>query len=220
MAKHYGLHAKYTDAEAVLALYGNEGICWQTFFESIDGFLLGKSGDGSAECGRNALKIQTGALTNNYTYLWKNPDYPCFTPSWDKKRRLHIGGLNIKNAVTACEVWAVVGATEPWGVGEYHIGFKVVNGAIYGTVGDGTDESTLDLEHTLEDLNERANLEAILTPGVECRFFDNYVDKGALTTNLPSGILQADQLFWAYVKTTEDVIKYLSIAEWRFLQEP
>ena len=98
-----------------------------------------------------------------------------------------------------------------------HIGFKLINDTLYGTVADGTTETTLQLETLTAAVNRR--LECVLTPGTECRFYVDGVDKGAITTNLPTGTLKSFYMLYSTVHNTEAADKYFDFYEARTFQE-
>ena len=103
------------------------------------------------------------------------------------------------------------------GVNNYrHIGFKMIDAALYGTVGNGTSESTLLL--TTISSSEHVTLDCDFKPGVECRFHLDGVDKGAITTNLPSGTIGADEILHASVANTEAADKNFLLGVIRCLQ--
>ena len=98
-----------------------------------------------------------------------------------------------------------------------HIGFKMIDAALYGTVGNGSAESVLLLE-TISSSGYRT-LDCDFIPGDECRFYLDGVDKGAIETNLPSGTIGADEILHASVANTEDANKNFLLAVIRCLQE-
>jgi len=98
-----------------------------------------------------------------------------------------------------------------------HVGYKIINATLYGTVANGTNESTLEIE-TLP-MGAWRTLDVIFTPGVEARFLVDGVDKGTITTNLPSGTTHASSLFRASIYNTIAGGRSFHITEVRSLQE-
>jgi len=96
-----------------------------------------------------------------------------------------------------------------------HIGFKIDGATLYATVADGVGESILNLGTLSSRFYE---LEAVFTPGVECRFYVNGEDKGAITTNLPSGTGYAELVFMASIFNREAAEKEMELFEVRFMQ--
>ncbi len=143
--------------------------------------------------------------------VWK--DHYGFTgrSTWDAKR--YFGCHVFIGENTNQRIFIVSGLpseTEP------HIGFKVINNMLYGTVADGAGESTLLLD--VIPTEYEAILEAILTPGLECRFYVNGEDKGALTTHIPSGGMDASEIFHAKFENMETGYKWVDIYEVRVFQ--
>jgi len=79
-----------------------------------------------------------------------------------------------------------------------------------------SEESTLTIETISAAVYRR--LECVFTPGVECRFYVNGVDKGAITTNLPSGIGYGNYMLIASVYNTAAEFKCIQIYEARTFQ--
>lgn len=211
-------HVKYTDPEAVLALYGYEGIYWQTYFESLDGYNTEITGASTAVVDGLKLRLATGAQPNDEIILYKSPNAMWQIPSiWNKKRRFKVrsswaSGYNVE----LCEFNLVMGYSLLWGTALRHAGFKLVEDELYGTVADGTTESELNLgtvvgSHTLE---------AIFTPATDCSFYLDGVYQGKLETNLPSGDDAAEIFMCVAVKTLTTAEKSFTLSDWRFLQEP
>jgi hypothetical protein len=172
------------------------------------------SGSGYLSWNTDRLDLHTGASNGSYAYAIKST---AWLGDWGKKRwfRVFVRFMNYSyQYFHIVSGWFGAGSsanTQP------HIGFKLINGTLYGTVGNGSSESTISIETITSQVNRR--LECVFTPGVECRFYVDGVDKGALTTNLPTGTNYADYLFAASVYNTEAVDKYLYVMECRVLQE-
>ena len=136
--------------------------------------------------------------------------------SWNKKR--YFGVYVYFNTYSYQNIHVVTGRSPLNGSANVsrHIGFKLINANLYGTVADGTTESTLLLETLSADGDRR--LECILTPTVECRFYVNGVDKGAITTNLPIDTTDAEYDLFMASHNTEAISKTINIYESRTLQ--
>lgn len=149
--------------------------------------------------------------SGSIAHAWKRSFGFSGRVSWDAKRYFGCHVLIGEN--TNQRIFIVSGLpseTEP------HIGFKIINNELYGTVANGAGESTL-LLATIP-IEYEAKLEAVLTPGAECRFYVNGEDKGALTTHLPSGGMDAAEIFHAKISNTQDEYKWLDIFEVRVIQ--
>lgn len=157
------------------------------------------------------LEILEPYEIGSVAHVWKHNYGFTGHATWDAKRYFGCHVYIVEN--TNQIAYIVSGALEntlP------HIGFKVVNNELYGTVGDGAEESTL-LLATIPSPFE-AKLEAILTPGCECRFYVNGEDKGAITMHLPKGELWAYQIFNAKISNTQAEPKSMDIYEVRVIQ--
>ena len=94
--------------------------------------------------------------------------------------------------------------------------FKTINDAVYGSVGNGSGETTLSLgtiaiEHHIYEI--------IFKPGEEVRFYIDGGDRGAITSGLPSGEDGDITPLAVSIINTAAEDKRLSIANFRYLQE-
>ena len=178
----------------------------------------GASGTGAIAYGDYMVWLQTGATLDSHVYARKNVQGFSEAVSWDKKRYFgcHAEFLDY----SAQNIHIVTGYVYDYkasGNPSLHVGFKLINDVLYGTVADGTTESTLALE-TLTAASDRC-LEVVFAPASEARFYVGGVDKGTTTTNLPSGTSNADRMLDASIHNTEAVSKEIYIYESRTLQE-
>ena len=175
------------------------------------------SGSGSFGWHSHYVLSWTGTTSGSYAQLYKAAYGLSNASSWDKKR--FFGVLVYFYTYTAQNIHIVTGYCPNTGAAntERHIGFKLINGTLYGTVADGTTEATLSIETITAEGFRR--LECIFDPSIpECRFYVDGVDKGAITTNLPTGVY-SDYMLYSTVHNTEAAIKYLYIYEARIFQE-
>jgi hypothetical protein len=204
------------------ALHDFKGLYWYCNHWLPSGFLTnGVSGSGNISWDTRLIGLYTGTTVNSDAFIYK-----LFTRyragldggSWEKKRHFKV---NVRiDEITAQIIHLVSGAiadnkaeANTWN----HIGFKVINAVLYGTVANGTTESILTIA-TLTG-SERRELEAVLTPGVECRFYMDGVDKGALTANLPTGTSFGIYALRYSVCNTEAIDKRGYISTASILQE-
>jgi len=175
------------------------------------------SGSGAFTWSDERLELATGITANSYAYIHKRAWGLSQGSDWGKKRYLgvqvYIVTYSAQNIHLVSGYCPVTGSAN---VGR-HMGFKVINDSLYGTVADSTTESTLLLETLSAAVYRR--LECVLTPGVECRFYVDGVDKGALTTNLPTTINYADYILEMSIENTETVTKSIRLFESRIFQE-
>jgi len=183
-----------------------------------DMIVKGVSGSGSISWRCYDVLLMSGTTSLSYAYIYKYSFGLFGTPTWDKKR--YFGVYAYLGTYSAQYTHVVSGFATPNASANTkpHIGFKLINADLYATVADGVAESTLLIE-TLTDVASR-RLECILDPAVpECRFYVDGVDKGALTTNLPSGTSYAFYLLYASNYNTEAATKIFRIYSSRTFQE-
>jgi hypothetical protein len=187
------------------------------FFEGSAGYEPWASLSGSSSVGESGLRLSTGTTANSVAkcgkVIW--PIFPTFT--WDKNRQLDIHTY-LKSTISKIGLfWLISGDIDT----DEHIGFKIVDGVLYGTVADNATEATLNIMTIGTGAwNTRLSLSVKFEPTAQAEFFVNGVSKGILTTNLPSGIGEAEQILQLYVKNTgvaED--KVLNPTHWQFWQE-
>lgn len=194
------------------------GCCfWETFFESLDGFATEQSGVGSSvNLTSTAVSITAGAGAGYYAYLTKGLSHETIPLTWAKNRRFK---ARVRLQTNSDQILWIVNGN--YGT-DKHVGFKIVNNTIYGSVADGTTEKS-DLNCGTFAAEDKPLLEAIFKAGVECRFFVNGVDKGAITSNLPTGGASGDYAYrLLYLRTIANAAeaKSMSLSHWLFLQEP
>jgi len=202
----------------LLAIQKHLGVFWFNNNWSPAGMISSTtSGTATIAWVSDYVELDTGTTVNSYAVIWKDAWGLSGGGSWGKKRyfgvyvRLETISAQIVHIVTGLAPSLDVPNPNP------HIGFKLIDNKLYGTVGNGTEESTLLLE-TLEAGVWR-RLECVLDPEVpECRFFVDGVDKGAITTNLPTGTSYARRMLRASICTTEAASKILRLYESRTLQ--
>ena len=203
-------------------LYKYSGII---FFEdqmwSVAGkYSTEKSGSGLFNYYWWAIELQTGMTAGSYARFYRD-FYSHWIPfTWAKKRRLTIHVMFSDYADQY--IWLGSGVY-PAGASvntANHVGFKVIDAVLYGTVANGTTESTLDLG--IIDTMTEYTLEVVFDPTLpipEARFYVDKVDKGSITTNLPTGTLMADIAFWGGVYNTAVNNIQLWVEAVRFIQE-
>jgi len=161
--------------------------------------------------------LNTGTTTGSSVYVRKDARGLSKAYSWAKKR--YFGILTYFYTYSAQYLHIVSGAAPAdSAVNNYnHIGFKVIDADLYATVGNGTAESTLFIETLTAAVYRR--LECVFDPAIpECRFYVDGVDKGALTTNLPTGIPASMIMLYGSAYNTEAANKCLYVFESRTLQ--
>jgi hypothetical protein len=212
------LTGKELDYDEVLkAIEKHLGVFWFNNHWLPSGKLYTQvSGSGAVSWTDYYVGLATGTTSGSYAAAYKQAYGLSGAYSWAKKR--FFGVYVYFNAYAAQYIHIVSGEAPLNASGNTynHIGFKLIDANLYGTVADGTTEQTLLLETLTAAVYRR--LECVFTPGVECRFYVDGVDKGALTLNLPSGTGVANRLFYAVAYNTAASSKILNVYEARTLQ--
>lgn len=167
------------------------------------------------------IHMTTGITAGGYCWIGKNGHGLTNAVSWDKKRYLGLLVYFFQSSNVYIHMISGHYANSPITTAENtirHIGFKILDEHLYGTIANGTTESTLDLG--IISLSAYHTLECTLTPGQDCRFYLDGVDKGTITTNLPTGSgTDARRLLYGSIYNTDNIERYWDILEARLLQE-
>jgi hypothetical protein len=179
-----------------LGSFSRNDFHWTTIFESIDGY--DNSDPDYVTVGYTGVRIQTSTALNNYQFLQReiylNP-----VIDWSRPMKLSIGVQFVDT--THQNVWLGVGdctASLP-NPTIRHIGFKVIDGTIYGTVANGTTETTLNLGSVSAMAK---TVFAFDFDGSVITFYIDGVNKGTISTNIPTGNSNADVVLSACIKVT------------------
>lgn len=198
--------------------YHYDGLFWQTFFESIDGFSDDSVFPGVLVLGIAYLAFDTGAAVADVAGISETVQYDIVPFTWNNGRRFKTRVWVESN--TTQVFWIVTGDIGGGGINE-HIGFKIVNGTLWGTTGDGGAESTVNLGATTAP--DTISLEAVMdlsltTPEVRFYVDGSYVNN--LTANLPSGTTFATCVLRMYLQATGGAIRRARCSHWMIIQEP
>lgn len=188
---------------------------YDTLFDSLDGLTtdgsvtLSKSGyvtlTTAAASGASASMIK---YSSSYSTARKRPDF--YLEQWLATELRYAGHAEFGYS----EVWAIVGAP---GV-KRHVGFVIIDGKTYGTVGNGSVETRT----SQIDLSNSNVLVAHYAPGQYAEFWTN-TTHDAITTGLPSGdeSAAADRaVMYVSVKTAEARAKDVGLSRWKWRQQP
>jgi len=227
-AQGLGVDPVYAEAPPAPPPTGNQilerlqkhyGIWWFNDGWGFPDFLLtALTGTGGVDWLDDQLRPETGTTSLSSARVAKRAYGLARNLTWDRKR--HIGISLRFSTISAQYIHIVAGGIEAASSSAttyHHIGFKLIDADLYATVANGTYENTF-LLTTLTAATD-LRLECILEPGVECRFWMNGTDMGALTAFLPTGVSYAAYLLHASVYNTEAASKFFSIYEYRFFEE-
>lgn len=198
-------------------LYDGAGLFWQCTFETIDYLNPDKSINGDIGFSNGHLYMSVGMLANEYANLYKYHGMPIIAGTWNKNRKFKTRVKFYSATNNVGTFWVISG----WEGTSKHLGFKVVNGVLYGTVGNGAAETTVALE-TLGAgaYNETRLLELIWTAGSKAEFYVAGVKVDEITTNLPEATDEERVMMYLYVTNDASATdKTLEISEWKIYQE-
>ncbi len=184
---------------------------WFTLFESIDGY--GKAG--TPVINGDHVAIPTTINVNDTCELQK-VIRPSQNFTWNKNRKIRcavsiISTVNQQIAVTTGPMTNITDIQQ-------HIGFKIAPNALYATVGNGINETNLNLNFALNG-SVYYNLEVQYIAGKSATFYVNNVKMGVITTGLPSGYSGADLALEVWIRNMGGgASREIDIGSWDFWQ--
>jgi len=189
--------SKIADMVASVDLYAGKGVYWHTFFESLDGLYSASSPAGGVTITSTKLTLATAGGPTNWASCLKDPSEWRATLSWAYGVKFKCHATFSSSPAAGGLIHLCAGAP---GTGR-HVGFKVVNGKLYGSVGNGSAET---LSSALEDWGTGAyyqtkQLEVVFTPA-GADFYVDGVKVATIATGLPTGTADARVLFRGYVQ--------------------
>lgn len=196
---------KETISDRILDITWDDYFYYQTFFESLDGWNLTDSSGGSSNTNRLGVHLVTGASTNDESSIDKEPVYQNVL-SFDQESRFSTAFF--VTGVSDVEGFLGIGEVNNGATGN-HYGFFFENSTLKGSCADGSTQSTIDLvtisTNHPSSIDPIYYIEAHLYPGHKIEFFvktdaGNIINKGIITTNLPSG--RMFEWLGARIKTT------------------
>jgi len=187
---------------------------WFCLFESLSGFYQGTYELGSISLDPSYVELSTGATQYGYAYMLKMADISnVFT--WDKKRKFKTRVYFSANSDQL--FYFALGNTQNIPSTKF-IGFKIDNGDIYAAVSDGSSETTEDTGINVS-ATTAYDFEVILTPGVDAKFYIDGVLKATISTGLPSGTVDANVFFTAFLQTMASADKIVRFSFLDFWQD-
>ncbi len=199
-----------SDGKATVSALERNDFHWYTLLESLTGFTV----TAGATLTGDYAQIATTNVANNYQYIVKAPIYSPALLTWAKDRKIRTKVYFADN--TAQTIWINAdGGSNTTSVNN-HLGFKVLNGTLYGTVADGVTEATLDCGAVSGGGSH--SLEIKFIAGVSAEFIVDGVSKGFIRQNLPTGTQYASNILIAEITTTENVIKTIRLSFWEVWQ--
>lgn len=188
--------ARIADMVAAVDLYAGKGIYWHTMFESLDGMYTASSPAGNVTITSTHLTLATSGGASDWASAYKDPSEWRTPPSWTYGVKFKCDVTFQSSPGSTGELHICAGAR---GTGR-HVGFKVLNGKLYGSVGNGTAET---LTAALEDWGSSGYYQTksleVVYDGTKAVFYVDGVEVATLSTGLPTGTTSARDLFRAYV---------------------
>lgn len=188
---------------------------WVTLLESLDGFA--QVAGGTITLSSQYVSIVTSAAPSNTCELQKLQPAAANSFSWDVLRKQRSIVQFVNN--TDVETYIISGSYSA--STDRHIGFKHIDGSLYGTCADGTTSSSV--------LLGTVGTGVVYT--ITAKFYpaekiDFYVKGGAfgsgvigtITTNLPSGVTDAEKFLGIKHTTTGAATKELRLSYYDFWQ--
>lgn len=187
---------------------------WYCLFESLAGLLADTYEAATISLDYNQVEISTGATQYGYGLLWKNVEISNVF-SWDENRRLRTRIYFDNN--TDQLLYFAIGNTQNITDTKY-IGFKIVNGDIYAGLCDGSSETLVDttINITAETSHD---FEVVWEAGVSAKFYVDGVLRATISTDLPSGAIDADVLMTLFFQTMVATEKIIRFSFWDFWQD-
>ena len=189
---------------------GGGGISLSSFFpisepfSSIDGYSQTIQNGGSITLTSTSLNLRTSSTASGRASLYKDSGASKAWTSWDKDKVFSVDFSFIYTATVCDYIYIQHGKNGT----NKHIGFKIIDSVLYGTVGNGSAETTVTLEtFTTPSTQIVRILTAVFTAGVKCEFYVDGVLLGTITTNLPSGVDTSLRLFQAENKLIASLLE-------------
>jgi len=177
----------------------------------------------------NGTYVDTGyswlsVFNNSWTCVYHSRGTQ-FQLSWDKERkfktRIVLNTSTFQEAIIGIGRWRFDQIAR-------HVGFYIINNELYASVCDGSTHNKQLIETFTASYNSPKHyvLMVHLIPGVECRFYVDGTLRKAVTSNLPSGAIDAEYIPLYGLRCAEtgtpppdEKIKYLEVYGYRFLQK-
>lgn len=199
--------------EKTLDLIWKKTFHWLTLFEGVDnannGFVNNIVGTGTIVYSGNDLILTTSAAANDITETRKEPSWQGLVTF---SQRSFMRSSLVINSTTNQEIYIKVGRFDTQGYG-----FKVTNATLAGTTHSGSAESTVNLQAL--STGTAYQLEARYLPSKGVIFFVDGIEKGSLSTNLPSPAVTVNSYIMTLrVKTTTTAARNMQVSHFEYLQ--
>jgi hypothetical protein len=189
---------------------------FQTFFESLDGFVQYLRYTGAITLYDYAAFFSTGTTINSRARLYKRCSVPTPGLTWNKKRELVVRASLTQSAAgcLSCRLWT------GYDYNKYGFGFLIEANYVMGECAGGTGPSQVVLEEIPAGAYTWSKyLRAVLTPTSKVEFYIDGVKKGELTSNLPTGLSETYYLLWITLENLTAANEQAYVSMWKLFQE-
>lgn len=202
-------------AEKLMELTWKKTFHYLTLFDSLDGFDQVFSGAGTiaypGSTDASYVILTTGATSTDATTMRKTS---ALNGLITFSQRSFMRASFVATASTTQEAYVKVGTFDGQGYG-----FKIVDGAIWGTTHNGSTEATSTASLQTIAANTAYQLEARYSPDVQVIFFVNATERGSISSILPSSTIAANpDLMTFRIKTTANSARSIQTSHFEYLQ--
>lgn len=191
---------------------------WFYTADTIDGLAQTTSGTASITLNDTDLRLSTGGTSSSMAKIQRdansNPGY-IGGESWDSDRTLRIPYRILDSDADRTD-YITTGDAEGGTAG---FGFKINNQDLIGVVHNGTSETTTTLQTTVGTFNSK-DLRAELSAGSQVEFFVDGTSEGTISSGLPSGGSNAENLFTCSVENSTGADRRSLFSDVRVVQAP
>lgn len=182
----------------ISSIFDDPGRFYSQLFHDLTSFENNATSGGATAWSEGRRYIKTGSVADSTYrldfYAGNFLDYPL----WSKIRKFKTLVFLEDYRPTDGLTWIVSG----WRNSDDHFGFVVQGRELYGTVGNGSDNTrTTSLKSWGDDIYEEIDLEAVFTPEVKAEFWVNGVLSGSITdpSKLPTGGSYSEPIITLYI---------------------
>ena len=162
-----------------------------SLIEALTGFNTIATGNASVTLTPLSAVLATGTPANNKATIYKEIENADLYYTFGKN--LHFRTVLILQSLTSVTSDFYIGVGSP--VISPHVGVKIVNGVLSGTVGNGAQETTVFLQTiATTGFNATRGISILFTSGISCKFYVNGTLLGTITTNLQDSFDFASRL--------------------------
>jgi len=186
------------------------------------GMVMNGTNGGSVSFSEMYVTLNTGSSSGTYSYVYKRIISKA-SPGYTRKTIFSVViALGSQNALISHIVVGEISSITSTANTAAHIGFKIIDdqglSRIYGTVANGTTESTV--SGPLITSNAICLLTAIHDPSTgTVTFYRDESSFGSITTNIPTGSVPNYKVFNASIAATTTTAKSLNIYEVKYYND-